>query len=553
MNITLNVAAGLGSELISRLYGSYARRIREIVSNSIDAGAKNFYMNFDLSIPGGKITFLDDGSGMNEDIIRSEFLNIGGSRKRNDPSKIGRIGIGFLAMAGLGHDIKLMTRSKYNNSFQELTLFINVNELFDEAKRTQDITKLNLAEIDYNITMDPPAETFTYIEITNLTKGFYNYLSHNEKDLIFDLRRILPLPYPNDPPLFKKLNETNDGKALISYLNNLNTISFWYRDNKLLTRLVYYEKGWDCIAKKGVDPEIWATWVLDKNITTSEGKTIQLKGYLVLTNTNPKEKWRGLVTRVKNVAVEENGWLNLPPGQIAVRARLTGELFIDGLDDNKALDMDRRSFNYEFDEVTEIVNALHELVKPITSKAQKIIKERKTQNNTQLPHNANTIQKPTNKEPYKTEFTSTIPTEENLKNKSEQQNISKKPPINNPETHQENNNIFKPTSEKLTIETSNKQQVRANINYKGTNWKVLLTEFEDGSKLGTVIRGDNAIYLNTKHPLIGENNLDLQRLSAFLLLLQNPSETENIDEVTLKKVNNAVNLIVEHLIKGFGA
>lgn len=549
MKLTLNVATGLGSELVARLYGSYGRRIREVVGNSIDAGAKNFFMNFDASTPEGKITFLDDGSGMTEEIIMSEFLKIGGSSKRNDPHKIGRIGIGFLAMAGLGKKIKVQTRSRKGKAFQELTLSIDTGYLFDESLRSQDITKINIADMQTGITIEKPFETFTYIEITNLSKPFLNYLLNKEHDLKFDLRRILPLPYPDNCPLFDHLKETVEGQNLMSYLKSLNTISFWYRDTELLNRLAYYEDGWGCVGKKGGNPEIWNIYILDTNIPSSNGQDISLKGYLILTSKSPMDKWRGFVSRVKNVAVEENGPLNLPVTQPTYWARHTGELFIDNIDDNMALNMDRTSFNYEFDDMIKISDKLEKWVTQIFTKSEKIRRERTSRKyKKNLPN-----QKPD-------------PDEENKQHEN-QNNFSgnacpppaqtggiasEKEETNQNQTDHEAIAIAPDNEGSIKVETVNKTNITTTIKYKGFTWSVSTKLFEHENSLGDIIRDTKDIYLNSGNPLISEGNSDIMKLCAYFVLLQNPAVDE-IDQGEKEKIDNAILVLTKALIKGVGA
>ncbi|NPV74715.1 MAG: hypothetical protein HPY89_13285 [Pelotomaculum sp.] len=554
MNVPLHAAVGLGADLIARLYGSYARRIREIVSNSIDAGAKNFYMNFDLSVPGGKITFLDDGSGMSEDVILNEFLNIGGSRKRSDPTKIGRIGIGFLAMAGLGHSIKIQTRSKSETGvYQELTLKVNVEELLKESQRTQEIGKLNIADLENHITISPPFDTFTFIEITNLTRAFIKYLTDKEEQLVFELRRILPLPYTDGCPLFKHLEETQEGKELISYLRGLKTISFWYRDKTILNRLAYYEDGLDIFEKK-TPAEIWHIYFLDKYIPVETGDPIHLKGYLILTNSNVKEPWRGFVTRVKNIAVEEFGWLNRPPGHAVVRVRLTGELFIDGLDDNKAINMDRTAFNYEFGEVIDILDCLENWVPNYTQVNKDIKKNKEKRKNASSVNimDQKTDQKEDNKEDTSQDQADSGSTPSSSVGDKPCITFGSNPERPEQETHEEDKTATEPPA-KVTVETTNKLDIETEIKYKGITWKILKQPFDNKSKLGDVLRDKKYIYLNPNHPLLNENTSNIKEISAFMLLLQNPSDTDKINDSTKKEICEATEIIINSIIEGIGS
>jgi hypothetical protein len=63
--------------------------IRELFQNSVDAGATKFILAFDYNER--EIIAIDDGCGMNEDIIRNRLLVMGGSHK-DKPDAIGAFG-----------------------------------------------------------------------------------------------------------------------------------------------------------------------------------------------------------------------------------------------------------------------------------------------------------------------------------------------------------------------------------------------------------------------------------------------------------------------------
>ena len=64
--------------------------IREYFQNSVDAGCKTFIMFFDDEQR--EITFIDDGCGMDEEVIRNRLLVMGGTFKPNAAEAIGDFG-----------------------------------------------------------------------------------------------------------------------------------------------------------------------------------------------------------------------------------------------------------------------------------------------------------------------------------------------------------------------------------------------------------------------------------------------------------------------------
>ncbi len=69
--------------------------VRELLQNSIDAGATNIHMDFVASPVEGKVVFgvFDNGCGMTEDVLRNKFLVLGASGKEDLKGAIGGFGM----------------------------------------------------------------------------------------------------------------------------------------------------------------------------------------------------------------------------------------------------------------------------------------------------------------------------------------------------------------------------------------------------------------------------------------------------------------------------
>ncbi len=77
--------------------------LRELVQNSIDAGSTCITVSLDASGAQGadgvvRLSVRDDGSGMDQDMITRCLLVLFRSSKDNDPSKIGKFGVGFFSV-----------------------------------------------------------------------------------------------------------------------------------------------------------------------------------------------------------------------------------------------------------------------------------------------------------------------------------------------------------------------------------------------------------------------------------------------------------------------
>ncbi len=116
LEVDLNVINHLGVGL----YSSTPAALTELVANAWDADANEVHITID---PTGKsIVIEDDGHGMNALSIKSKFLNVGYSRRRQSPNKdksdsgtrrvMGRKGIGKLSMFALANLVKVTSQAE---------------------------------------------------------------------------------------------------------------------------------------------------------------------------------------------------------------------------------------------------------------------------------------------------------------------------------------------------------------------------------------------------------------------------------------------------------
>lgn len=116
LEVDLNVINHLGVGL----YSSTPAALTELVANAWDADAKEVRITIDSAA--GSIEIEDDGHGMDAVAIKTRFLNVGYSRRRQSPNKdmsdsgsrkvMGRKGIGKLAMFALADMVKVTSQAK---------------------------------------------------------------------------------------------------------------------------------------------------------------------------------------------------------------------------------------------------------------------------------------------------------------------------------------------------------------------------------------------------------------------------------------------------------
>lgn len=114
----------------------------ELVKNAYDACALNCMINFIYDNDNiEKITILDDGKGMNYDIIKNVWLVIGTDNKLNinEPNECGRLplgekGVGRLGVHKLGNKVTIISKTINSNEMElhiDWTKLSSVNEIND--------------------------------------------------------------------------------------------------------------------------------------------------------------------------------------------------------------------------------------------------------------------------------------------------------------------------------------------------------------------------------------------------------------------------------------
>lgn len=173
------VRARIINQLGEQLIKNESIALLELIKNAYDADASycNINMNFPASKDMGEIIIEDDGEGMNEDIIRNVWLEIGTDykeklRENNETVRskkyrrlrLGEKGIGRLGVHKLGKEIELISRKENENE-------VVVNIDWDKINDSKYIN-----EIPINIKTRKPVKfinkTGTFIRISNLRAGW---------------------------------------------------------------------------------------------------------------------------------------------------------------------------------------------------------------------------------------------------------------------------------------------------------------------------------------------------------------------------------------------
>lgn len=162
------------------LYRNFALAIKEIISNSYDAGATEVKLKLDFE--NERIIIRDNGRGMDEDEFINIYLHIGHFK---EPSKeldelgrmrIGTFGIGFLAPLPYCKKMRIITKKKGVNYALEGE--IKAEDFF--SKGNWDIRD---AEVEYIISNSdlPLEEGETIILLENIKDQIYSELKRDTK------------------------------------------------------------------------------------------------------------------------------------------------------------------------------------------------------------------------------------------------------------------------------------------------------------------------------------------------------------------------------------
>lgn len=136
----INAAARIIGDISTGIYRSPANALKELVSNSFDAGATEVVISTDY--PGfSGVSCFDNGPGISIEKLKEVFKYIGGSDKRRKDEcglfgrpLIGRIGIGILAMSQISKQFVIIS-SREGDDFR-IEAEVNIEEFeSDESAR----------------------------------------------------------------------------------------------------------------------------------------------------------------------------------------------------------------------------------------------------------------------------------------------------------------------------------------------------------------------------------------------------------------------------------
>lgn len=359
-------------EISKQNYDTLAKQFREVIANAYDAGATE--IRIDVRNVGNRtdLIFEDNGHGMTDVEFERDYLGVGGSWKIDDINTIGRIGIGSLAVAVLGKRVLIETRKVGTNKVVVAELWIgetvnNINS--DRSAEVKDIEVGQIVEIRKANKNDPAH--FTRIHLLEVIPDTERILNDKDrlKKVINELERILPLRYPDEHPLYKQWAAAL--RELLIEGDRLRTIDVLIaapcigNDYYSLQRYVYGHESREDERIEGYPHSI-----LLEEVKGGVNSNLCIYGYLVDAGKQLPDELQGLVVRVKNMGVELNSYFE--SGDAAANLRITGELFIENLDEPNAMTINRNELVKDHGDYV----AIQKTMEPILNAFVKLVRGR---------------------------------------------------------------------------------------------------------------------------------------------------------------------------------
>lgn len=339
--------AGLLPELTRQTYDSLYKALREVILNSVDAGATSVVVDLSAVESDGTLEISDDGVGMSLDELQQSFMSLGGSQKFGSADKFGRIGVGSLALMHYAQRVEIETTTAGSTAVTRAV--IAHPWALDQTQRAQDLGDFRAGDAWEEHTAQP-SDHYTLITLHGVDEVLLGECADigSYYKLVDRLRRILPLGWDEESDLARQLTEaspdlvdelrrhTDDFRAQVIVRSR------WSVDDALTRRIygdgVAQDERWNGAPR----PILKDVFVEDG----ANGRTVRIAGYL-LSQVRPSVDWSGLTARVQNVAVEERTFFDLEsdPG---FRKYISGEIWLLGdVDRARLINIDRASFNRE--------------------------------------------------------------------------------------------------------------------------------------------------------------------------------------------------------------
>src|SRR5579862_7830522 len=186
--------AGLLPELTRQTYDSLYKALREVILNSVDAGATQVTVDIASVDTDRTLEITDDGAGMTLHELQESFMSLGGSQKFGQQDKFGRIGIGSLALMHYAKSVEIETKIAGESS-------VTCAELshpwtLSQEERTESLSDFIAGRAWQEPTAGKTSDHYTLVRLVDVDDLFVTECTDVTAfyRLLDRLRRVLPLP-----------------------------------------------------------------------------------------------------------------------------------------------------------------------------------------------------------------------------------------------------------------------------------------------------------------------------------------------------------------------
>ncbi len=402
----INVSLRVIADLSQGLYRSPADALKELVSNAYDADSPTVEITFSRDFSSLTIRDKGTGMTTEQFVKVMETIGGSSKRSIDSEGRdktssgrkiVGRIGIGLLSVSQIANKLEVQSTTanstKGFHAYIEFDQFaseearkIKITELWEEDKqiklgkyfitenddtnKKEHFTTLRLSgikriikdkllkesEIDGQPRMmgtkfDSVEKLVEWMEVSEITKTAL----HEYDRLFWELCILCPVPYLEKPLDVKfkieKSSSTKDITEFISIVNKETHLKLTFdgieckRPIKMPGRKSKnYDRFFNLLFMNGLNNRTIKYFDYD-NENQSIEKKLTVNGYIYYQR--PKvwpPELQGLIIRVRNVAVGgyDSTFLTYRHHEAIKFAQITGEIYVDGLDDS--LNIDRSSF-----------------------------------------------------------------------------------------------------------------------------------------------------------------------------------------------------------------
>ena len=414
MKLEIKARGGIIGTISDAIYSSTLDKLREIVANSVDAGASCVVISFNRDE--GRLSIIDNGTGIHNDEIQRIFESLGYGLKKHQEATLSHFGLGLISILQLAKS-KAYIYSLTKDG-KKVLCCVDTSGFFDPKNEDQELKELG-RYVDVEQTPEEEAIARCGSIIDRLLQdhddlktnyGFNTYteiiLQGVEEPILDDLvdvtfierlRRVLPLPLRRSDEFFSKFKNKELKDKFIAFFDDeklCRIINAFLNDEGYIPDSTQEDQEQTGFTKlfKYFPPFGRLREITEENLLINDSREQDFKFYLLarvddlFTKDEGEQgkKINGFTVRNQNFMVKENDYFDydfLRPRLIQgpLRGWLYGEIFHKDL--SGMLEVSRREFLESKKDFQAFAQAFVKEVDDLSKKLREAYNQRKTLRN----------------------------------------------------------------------------------------------------------------------------------------------------------------------------